>query len=90
MFLGLIAAAVCALPVGARCTGGEATAEPPADVAVRGGQITPSQLRSLHLKSGALGFRFPSRLSHIAPPHLGQSGTADESDDMGSGMRRGG
>ena len=43
---------------------------------VRGGQITPSQLRSLHLKSGAFGFRFPSRLSHIAPPHLGQLGTA--------------
>jgi hypothetical protein len=29
----------------------------------------------LHLKSGAFGLRFPSRLSHIAPPHLGQLGT---------------
>lgn len=42
-----------------------------ADVAVvaapRGGQITPSHSRSLHLKSGAFGLRFPSRLSHMGP-----------------------
>jgi hypothetical protein len=36
-------------------------------LAPRGGQITPSHSRSLHLKSGALGFRLPSRLSHIGP-----------------------
>jgi hypothetical protein len=35
--------------------------------APRGGQTTPSHSRSLHLKSGALGFRLPSRLSHIGP-----------------------
>jgi hypothetical protein len=38
-----------------------------ATVATRAGQITPSHSRSLHLKSGALGFRLPSRLSHIGP-----------------------
>ena len=43
----------------------------------RGGQMTPSHPRSLHLKSGAFGLRFPSRLSHISPPHLGQLGTAE-------------
>jgi len=43
-------------------------------VAPRGGQITPPHAASLHLKSGALGFRFPSRLSHIGPWHLGQVG----------------
>jgi hypothetical protein len=41
----------------------------------RGGQITPSQPRSLHLKSGAFGLRLPSRLSHIGPSHLGQTGS---------------
>jgi len=45
--------------------------------AARGGQITPPQVVSLHLKSGAFGFRFPSRLSHIGPSHLGQLGTGD-------------
>ncbi len=45
-------------------------------VAVRGGQTTPSHPASLHLKSGALGLRLPTRLSHIAPSHFGQSGTA--------------
>ena len=43
---------------------------------VRDGQITPPHSRSLHLKSGAFGFRFPSRLSHIGPRHLGQVGVA--------------
>jgi hypothetical protein len=33
----------------------------------RGGQITPSQPRSLHLKSGAFGLRLFSRLSHTGP-----------------------
>ena len=36
-------------------------------LAPRGGQITPSHCRSLHLKSGAFGLRFPTRLSHIGP-----------------------
>lgn len=51
---------------------GPAAATPPA--VARGGQITPPHSRSLHLKSGAFGFRFPSRLSHIGPWHLGQVG----------------
>ena len=34
---------------------------------LRGGQMTPSHSRSLHLKSGAFGLRLPSRLSHIGP-----------------------
>jgi hypothetical protein len=63
-------------PEGARCAEGCAVPVPAAGVEPRGGQITPSQLRSLHLKSGAFGLRLPSRLSHIAPPHFGQSGTA--------------
>ena len=50
-----------------------------AGFAPRGGQITPSHSRSLHLKSGALGFRFPTRLSHMGPWHEGQFGTADAS-----------
>ncbi len=62
-------------PVGARCAEGCGAPVPATDVEPRGGQITPSQLRSLHLKSGAFGLRFPSRLSHIAPPHFGQLGT---------------
>src|SRR5689334_11225036 len=37
----------------------------------RGGQITPSQLRSLHFQSGDFGFFLPTRLSHIPPPHFG-------------------
>jgi hypothetical protein len=48
--------------------------------ASRGGQITPSHSRSLHLKSGALGLRLPARLSHIGPWHLGQSGAAEGAD----------
>ena len=36
-------------------------------------QITPVQDLSLHLKSGAFGFVFFSRLSHIGPEHSGQS-----------------
>src|SRR5690606_15382868 len=39
------------------------------------GQITPSHCLSRHLKSGALGFFLPSRLSHIFPPHVGQAGS---------------
>ena len=35
---------------------------------------TPSHTRLRHRKSGARGFRLLSRLSHIGPPHLGQSG----------------
>jgi hypothetical protein len=46
-----------------------------AAAAPRGGQITPPHAGSLHLKSGAFGFRFPSRLSHMGPSHLGQFGT---------------
>lgn len=42
----------------------------------RGGQITPAHDLSLHLKSGARGFRLPARLSHISPPHLGQGGAS--------------
>jgi hypothetical protein len=71
-----VAAAGCAFAVaGMRCADGGGAAVPAAGVEDRGGQITPSQLRSLHLKSGAFGLRFPSRLSHIAPPHFGQLGT---------------
>ena len=40
----------------------------------RAGQITPSHDRSRHLKSGAFGLRFVSRLSHMRPPHFGQLG----------------
>ena len=48
----------------------------------RGGQITPSHSRSLHLKSGAFGLRLPSRLSHIGPSHRGQVGRGvDWSED---------
>jgi hypothetical protein len=59
--------------LGALFAAGAATAARPS----RGGQITPSQLRSLHLKSGALGLRLFSRLSHIGPWHFGQTGTGD-------------
>ena len=52
-------------------------------VAPRGGQITPPQPGSLHLKSGAFGFRFPSRLSHIGPSHLGQVGTEGAASGVG-------
>jgi hypothetical protein len=38
--------------------------------------MTPSQVALLHLKSGALGFFFDARLSHIAPPHFGQAGVS--------------
>jgi len=48
----------------------------PEAVLLREGQITPPHSRSLHLKSGAFGFRFPSRLSHIGPRHFGQVGGA--------------
>src|SRR5215213_4763588 len=41
-----------------------------------GGQITPSQERSRHLKSGALGLRLVARLSHIRPSHFGQLGVS--------------
>ena len=54
-----------------------------AAVAPRGGQITPPQPGSLHLKSGAFGFRFPSRLSHIGPWHLGQVGTEGAASGVG-------
>ena len=54
-----------------------------AEVAPRGGQITPPHAVSLHLKSGAFGFRFPSRLSHIGPWQLGQVGT----EGAASGVR---
>ena len=56
---------------GAAATAAGAAAARPS----RGGQITPSQPRSLHLKSGAFGLRLPSRLSHIGPWHLGQVGS---------------
>ena len=46
----------------------------------RGGQMTPSQLLSRHLKSGARGLRLDSRLSHISPPHLGQMGVSVSGD----------
>jgi hypothetical protein len=60
----------------------------PAAAVPRGGQITPSHPRSLHLKSGAFGLRLPSRLSHISPPHFGQSGTVlAASEAWGSDMR---
>ena len=42
--------------------------------ASRGGHTTPSHPLSLHLKSGARGFRFEARLSHISPWHFGQVG----------------
>ena len=50
--------------------------------AARGGQITPPHVVSLHLKSGAFGFRFPSRLSHMGPWHLGQLGTGDSASGV--------
>ena len=49
-------------------------AEVTARVASRGGQMTPSHSRSLHLKSGALGFFLPTRLSHMSPEHFGHDG----------------
>ena len=52
--------------------GDAATGE--AGTALRSGQITPSHSLSLHLKSGAFGLRLPTRLSHIAPSHVGQDG----------------
>jgi hypothetical protein len=58
--------------VGAAAFGAAGTAVVPA----RDGQITPPHSRSLHLKSGAFGFRLPSRLSHIGPRHFGQVGVA--------------
>src|SRR5688572_20688946 len=45
-----------------------------ADTVVFGGQTTPSQERSRHLKSGARGFRLVARLSHMRPPQTGQLG----------------
>ena len=54
-----------------------------APVVPRGGQITPPHAGSLHLKSGAFGFRFPSRLSHIGPWHLGHVGTESASGVLG-------
>jgi hypothetical protein len=72
----LAAAGLGVAPAGAREAAAGAAAALAPDDAPRGGQMTPSQLLSRHLKSGALGFRFPSRLSHMAPPHLGQLGTA--------------
>src|SRR2546430_14726889 len=49
---------------------------PAPDPAGRGGQMTPSQERSRHLKSGALGLRLVARLSHILPPHFGHEGVS--------------
>ena len=48
-----------------------------AGLASRGGQITPSHSRSLHLKSGAFGLRLPTRLSHMSPEHFGQLGVGE-------------
>src|SRR6478609_8963658 len=48
----------------------------PETLATRDGQITPSQERLRHLKSGAFGLRFESRLSHTRPPHFGQVGSS--------------
>jgi len=42
--------------------------------ASRGGHTTPSHPALLHLKSGALGFFFVTRLSHISPPQVGHGG----------------
>ena len=42
----------------------------------RGGQMTPSHPTVLHLKSGARGFFFATRLSHVSPPHVGHAGVA--------------
>jgi hypothetical protein len=54
-----------------------------AAIASRGGQITPSHSRFLHLKSGALGLRLPTRLSHISPWHFGHVGSGDASSEGG-------
>lgn len=51
-----------------------AAAAAAAAAASRGGHIRPSHELSLHLKSGARGFRFDARLSHISPPHFGHFG----------------
>src|SRR5688500_2038138 len=85
---GLVAAGgAVGLSLGSAARG--ATTGAPAATAPRGGQITPSHPRSLHLKSGAFGLRLPSRLSHISPPHFGQSGTVlVASGEWGSDMRR--
>ena len=40
----------------------------------RGGQMTPSHPPALHLKSGARGFFFVARLSHISLPQRGHAG----------------
>jgi hypothetical protein len=55
-----------AVPAGFATTG--------AAPASRGGQITPSHPPALHLKSGARGFFFVARLSHISLPHRGHDG----------------
>ena len=69
-------------------TGGTARAD---GFPSRGGQITPSHpgppLKRglfLHLKSGALGLRFPSRLSHMGPSHFGHEGASAASVETGS------
>lgn len=46
--------------------------------------MTPSQPAALHLKSGAAGFFFEVRLSHMGPPHFGHAGMLAEAASAGA------